>query len=130
MRNICISLENSVNLRKVFSVCQAATSFQVCRRFCKKLYIRTLLLGKYLIFRDGLHIAKQIAHTYTWRFIIDSYSTCVMVCFHMHAHLQCKDSRVDTYSRPCTYSYSPFHEAKFCGVPSCVFDKLGSTAGE
>jgi hypothetical protein len=24
----------------------------------------------------------------------------------------------------------PFREAKFCGVPSCAFDKLGSAAGE
>jgi hypothetical protein len=24
----------------------------------------------------------------------------------------------------------PFREAKFCGVPSCVFDKLGCAAGE
>jgi hypothetical protein len=24
----------------------------------------------------------------------------------------------------------PFCEAKFCGVPSCVFDKLGCAAGE
>jgi hypothetical protein len=24
----------------------------------------------------------------------------------------------------------PFREAKFCGVPSCVFDKLGRAAGE
>jgi hypothetical protein len=24
----------------------------------------------------------------------------------------------------------PFREAKFCGVPSCVFDKLGCVAGE
>jgi hypothetical protein len=29
------------------------------------------------------------------------------------------------------YSFvSPFREAKFCGVPSCVFDKLGCAAGE
>jgi hypothetical protein len=24
----------------------------------------------------------------------------------------------------------PFRKAKFCGVPSCVFDKLGCAAGE
>jgi hypothetical protein len=24
----------------------------------------------------------------------------------------------------------PFREAKFCGVPSCAFDKLGCAAGE
>jgi hypothetical protein len=24
----------------------------------------------------------------------------------------------------------PFREAKFCGVPSCVFDKLGCAAGD
>jgi hypothetical protein len=24
----------------------------------------------------------------------------------------------------------PFREAKFCGVPSCVFDKLGCAVGE
>jgi hypothetical protein len=30
-----------------------------------------------------------------------------------------------------TYSFvPPFREAKFCGVPSCVFDKLGCAAGE
>jgi hypothetical protein len=29
------------------------------------------------------------------------------------------------------YSFvSPCHEAKFCGVQSCVFDKLGCTASE
>jgi hypothetical protein len=29
------------------------------------------------------------------------------------------------------YSFvSPFREATFCGVPSCVFDKLGCAAGE
>jgi hypothetical protein len=29
------------------------------------------------------------------------------------------------------YSFEPrFCEAKFCGVPSCVFDKLGCAAGE
>jgi hypothetical protein len=29
------------------------------------------------------------------------------------------------------YSFvSPFREAKFCGVPSCVVDKLGCAAGE
>jgi hypothetical protein len=29
------------------------------------------------------------------------------------------------------YSFvPPFREAKFCGVPSCVFDKLGCAAGE
>jgi hypothetical protein len=29
------------------------------------------------------------------------------------------------------YSFVPsFREAKFCGVPSCVFDKLGCVAGE
>jgi hypothetical protein len=29
------------------------------------------------------------------------------------------------------YSFAPnFREAKFCGVPSRVFDKLGSVAGE
>jgi hypothetical protein len=29
------------------------------------------------------------------------------------------------------YSFvSPFREAKFCGVPLCVFDKLGCAAGE
>jgi hypothetical protein len=29
------------------------------------------------------------------------------------------------------YSFvPPFREAKFCGVPSCVFDKLGCTVGE
>jgi hypothetical protein len=29
------------------------------------------------------------------------------------------------------YSFVPaFREAKFCGVPSCVFDKLGCAAGE
>jgi hypothetical protein len=25
---------------------------------------------------------------------------------------------------------SPFHEVKFCGLPSCVFDKLGCAIGE
>jgi hypothetical protein len=24
----------------------------------------------------------------------------------------------------------PFHEATFCGVPSCVFDKLGCATGD
>jgi hypothetical protein len=29
------------------------------------------------------------------------------------------------------YSFvTPFRETKFCGVPSCVFDKLGCAAGE
>jgi hypothetical protein len=29
------------------------------------------------------------------------------------------------------YSFvPPFRKAKFCGVPSCVFDKLGCAAGE
>jgi hypothetical protein len=29
------------------------------------------------------------------------------------------------------YSFvSPFREAKFCGVPSCIFNKLGCAAGE
>jgi hypothetical protein len=29
------------------------------------------------------------------------------------------------------YSFvPPFREAKFCGVPSCVFDKLGCSADE
>jgi hypothetical protein len=29
------------------------------------------------------------------------------------------------------YSFvPPFHEAKFYGVPSCIFDKLGCAAGE
>jgi hypothetical protein len=29
------------------------------------------------------------------------------------------------------YSFlSPFHEVKFYGVPSCVFDKLGCAMGE
>jgi hypothetical protein len=29
------------------------------------------------------------------------------------------------------YSFlPPFREATFCGVPSCVFDKLGSATGE
>jgi hypothetical protein len=29
------------------------------------------------------------------------------------------------------YSFlSPFREAKFCGVPSCVFDELGCATGE
>jgi hypothetical protein len=29
------------------------------------------------------------------------------------------------------YSFvPPFREAKFCSVPSCVFDKLGRTAGK
>jgi hypothetical protein len=29
------------------------------------------------------------------------------------------------------YSFiPPFREAKFCGVPSCVFEKLGCAAGE
>jgi hypothetical protein len=29
------------------------------------------------------------------------------------------------------YSFvSPFRQAKFCGVPSCVFDKSGCAAGE
>jgi hypothetical protein len=29
------------------------------------------------------------------------------------------------------YSFvHPFREAKFCDVPSCVFDKLGCAAGE
>jgi hypothetical protein len=29
------------------------------------------------------------------------------------------------------YSFvPPFREAKFCGVPSCVFDNLGCAAGE
>jgi hypothetical protein len=29
------------------------------------------------------------------------------------------------------YSFVPrFREEKFCGVPSCVFDKLGCVAGE
>jgi hypothetical protein len=29
----------------------------------------------------------------------------------------------------CSFVH-PFREAKFCGVPSCVFDKLGCAAGE
>jgi hypothetical protein len=35
---------------------------------------------------------------------------------------------VCTYLWPCIVSYSLFCEATFCGVPSCVFDKLGCAA--
>jgi hypothetical protein len=36
---------------------------------------------------------------------------------------------VDTYLWLCIVLH-PFHKAKFCGVPSCVFDKLGCAVGE
>jgi hypothetical protein len=46
----------------------------------------------------------------------------------MPAFLQGKDLYVDTYLWPSFIP--PFHEVKFCGVPSCVFDKLGCAACE
>jgi hypothetical protein len=46
----------------------------------------------------------------------------------MLAFLQGKDLYVDMYGM---YSFVPlFREAKFCGVPPCVFGKLGCAAGE
>jgi hypothetical protein len=35
------------------------------------------------------------------------------------------------YRFTAMYSFAPpFREAKFCGVPSCAFDKLGCASGE
>jgi hypothetical protein len=46
-----------------------------------------------------------------------------MFCFHIPALLRGKYLYADTY-------LWPFGEAKFCGVPSCVSDKLGCAADE
>jgi hypothetical protein len=48
-----------------------------------------------------------------------------MFCFHVPAHLQGKDFYEDTHS-----FVSALREAKFFGVPSCVFDKLECAVGE
>jgi hypothetical protein len=52
-----------------------------------------------------------------------------MICFHMPASLYGRVLYLDTNLWPCSF-VPPFHETKFCGVPSCVFDKLGCAAGE
>jgi hypothetical protein len=53
-----------------------------------------------------------------------------MFCFHVPVHLQGKCLYVDTYFMAMYSFVPPFREANFCGVPSCVFDKLGCAAGE
>jgi hypothetical protein len=48
-----------------------------------------------------------------------------MSCFHTPTFLQGKDLYVNTW--PCIVP-TPFREATFCGVLSCVFDNLGFAA--
>jgi hypothetical protein len=89
--------------------------FRCTANFYKILYIRTLYFEKYNI----------LPVTHTHRFIIDNiqHVLCfVFICLHSDRANICRYIFV-------MYSFVlPFREAKFCGVPSCVFDKLGCAA--
>jgi hypothetical protein len=80
---------------------------------------------------------KKIAYSYVivrkrqfLSFIIDSFIQHAS-CLFSYACIVIGQVFICRYIFMLMYSFvSPFREAKFCGVPPCVFDKSGSAAGE
>lgn len=58
------------------------------------------------------------------------YSTRVMICLNFPAYLREKNFHAHAYLRPRIISYPLFVKAKFYGVPSCVYEKLGCAKGD
>jgi hypothetical protein len=93
-----------------------------CAAKCyKKLYIRTSKLDKCNILSFVIRIRNT--HTHIHWFIIDR--------FIQHACILIGQGFICRYIFMAIYSFAhPFRETGFCGVPSCVFDKLGCVADE
>jgi hypothetical protein len=109
-----LTLPTFATSRTVFRGWCAATSFQVCLEFCKRMYIRTLYFEK-----------RQFTHTHAGTEVNRRYF--YSPCFHMPAFLH---GKVFVCRYIFVAIYTPFLEAKFCGVPSCICDNLGCAADE
>jgi hypothetical protein len=94
--------------------------------FYKELHIRPLWLEKCNILS---FLREFVTHTHTGSLSIVLFNMCYVLfsyaCFLIGQGFICRHIFMAMYS-----FVHPFREAKFCGVPSCVFDKLGCAAGE
>jgi hypothetical protein len=100
--------------------------FRCATNFYKKLYIHTLQLEKGNI----LSFVIRIRNTHTHWFIIDNFiqHTSCFILIRLHSYGQ---GFICRYIFMAMYTMvPPFCEAKFCGVLSCVFEKLKCVAGE
>jgi hypothetical protein len=93
-------------------------------------FIRSYMFARYRHKKAITYLSsfEFIIHTH-W-FIIDSFIQHVL-CFVFMCLYSYRARIFCGYIFMVMYSFvPPYREAKFCGVPSCVFDKLGCSAGE
>jgi hypothetical protein len=92
-----------------------------------QMFIRNCIFTHYSYKKAISYLSYLEFVTHTHWFIIDSFIQRVLrfVFISLHSRFLCR------YIFKAMYSFvPPFHEAKFCDMPSSVFDQLGCAAGE
>jgi hypothetical protein len=98
-----------------------------------RIFIRNCIFARYSKKRATSYLSSlefvTHTHTHTGSSPIVLFNIChILFSYAFHSYGECIYMQIHIYGH--MRFVPPFREAKFCCVPSCVFDKLGCVAGE